>query len=117
DGGKAIERAAQDHDDQARIAPIGGAREFRQIGPGRKRGAAEQQRATRGDKRGPILAAVHHHLLWNSGDISSSASACCRVSARSMAWRVSADAASPTTSSSRSRGSMLPTTREASCAE
>ena len=47
DRGKAVQRAAQDHDDQARIAAVGGAREFRQIGPGGKRGAAEQQRAPR----------------------------------------------------------------------
>ena len=48
DGGKPIERAAQDDHDQPRIAAVGGAREFRQIGPGRERRAAEQQRAARG---------------------------------------------------------------------
>ena len=30
------------------------------------------------------------HLLWNSGDMNSSASACCRLSARATACRVSA---------------------------
>jgi hypothetical protein len=47
-GGKAIERAAQNDDDQPRVAAVGGAGEFRQIGPGGERGAAEQQRASRG---------------------------------------------------------------------
>ncbi len=40
-----IERAAQDHHDQPRIAAVGGARKFRHIGPGGKGRAAEQQRA------------------------------------------------------------------------
>ncbi len=44
-GGEAVERAAQDHDNQPRVAPVGGAGEFRQIGPGCERCAAEQQRA------------------------------------------------------------------------
>ena len=47
DRGKTVQRAAQDHDDQARIAAVGGAREFRQISPGGKGGAAEQQRSAR----------------------------------------------------------------------
>jgi hypothetical protein len=46
-GGEAIQRAAQDDDDQPRIAAVRGAREFRQIGPGGERGAAEQQCAPR----------------------------------------------------------------------
>ena len=46
-GGKSIERAAQDHDDQPRIAAVRGAREFRQVRPGGERGAAEQERAPR----------------------------------------------------------------------
>jgi len=47
DGGETIEPAAQDDHDQARIASVGGAREFRQVGPGGERGAPEQQRAAR----------------------------------------------------------------------
>ena len=50
DGGEPIQRAAQDDDHQPRIAAVGGAREFRQIGPRRKGGAAEQQRASRNDR-------------------------------------------------------------------
>jgi hypothetical protein len=46
-GGETVEPAAQDDHDQARIAAVGGAREFRQIRPGGERGAAEQQRAAR----------------------------------------------------------------------
>jgi hypothetical protein len=47
DGRKAVQCAAQDDDDQTRIAPIGGTREFRQISPGRKGSAAEQHRTAR----------------------------------------------------------------------
>ena len=50
DGGEPIQRAAQDDDHQPRIAAVGGAGEFRQIGPRRKGGAAEQQRAPRNDR-------------------------------------------------------------------
>src|SRR4249919_663119 len=107
DGGEAVERAAQDDDDQARIASVGGACEFREIGPGGERRAAEQKRAARGCKWRPTIAAIHRHLLWNSGDINNSASACCRDSARSMVRLVSGDAASAATSSSKSRGSTL----------
>jgi hypothetical protein len=42
DGGEPIQRAAQNDDHQPRIAAVGGTREFRQIGPRRKGGAAEQ---------------------------------------------------------------------------
>ena len=62
DGGKPIQRAAQDDDDQPRIAAVGGAGEFRQIGPGRKGGAAGAARARReiaGDlepRRNPLSA-------------------------------------------------------------
>jgi hypothetical protein len=42
DGGQPVERAAQDHHDQPRVAAVGGAGEFRQIRPGGERGAAEQ---------------------------------------------------------------------------
>ena len=51
DGGEPVERAAQDHHDQPRIASVGGAGEFRQIAPGRERGAAEQQGAPGGHQR------------------------------------------------------------------
>src|ERR1700722_16434204 len=94
DGGQPIQLAAQDHDDQPGIAAVGGACEFRQIGPGGDRGAAEQQRAARGRECAAAFAATRHccpwwrfhwpHLLWNSGDINNSASACCRLSARWM---------------------------------
>ena len=54
DGREPIERAAQDHHDQPRIAAVGRAREFRQISPGRERRAAEQEAAARGEE--PALA-------------------------------------------------------------
>ena len=106
-GGKSIERAAQDHHDQPRVAAIRGAREFRQVRPGGEGGAAEQERAPRRRKRSVAFTAIHRHLLWNSGDIKSIAIACCRDSARSMVRRVSSEAASAAASSSRSRGSRL----------
>ena len=120
DGGKPVQRAAQDDDDQARIAAARRAREFRQVGPGRKRRAAEQQRAPRrADDQAfaAILGAIHGvYLLWNSGDISSSAIACWRDSARSIVRRVSCDAALAATASIRSRGSNASPTRAPICA-
>ena len=83
-GGKAVERAAQHDHQQARIAAFG-QRHARQMGPGEQH--AGGRAAVRGGReRGEFIG---HHRLWNSGAISSSASACGRLSARLMVWRVS----------------------------
>ena len=75
---EAVERAAQDDGEHARIAPFG-ARELRQERPGEQHaGSGEQFAACRG------MEASWHHLLWNSGAISASVSACWRLSARAM---------------------------------
>ena len=69
DGGEPIQRAAQDDDHQPRIAAIGGAREFRQIGPCRKGGAAEQQRASRRRRRSSGLRSNHLSFPWTSSPL------------------------------------------------
>ena len=47
DGGETIQCAAQDDDDEARIAAAGcGMREFGQIGPGGEGGTGQQESAT-----------------------------------------------------------------------
>src|SRR5437764_1452100 len=53
-----------------------------------------------------MKSSIHGHLRWNSADISSSATACGRVSARATAWRVSAEASGPSAVSTRSLGSI-----------
>jgi len=63
DGRKPIERAAQDHNDEPGVAPVGGARKFRQIRPGCEGGAAQQQGATRRHRQATALAMIHRHLL------------------------------------------------------
>src|SRR6185437_17114964 len=107
DGSEAVERAAQDHRNEARVAALGGAREFRQIGPGGKSGAGQQQGAPRREQRRAALTAIHGHLLWNSGDINSNATACWRVAARVTVNRVSGETAFPKANSTRSRGSIM----------
>ena len=70
DGGKAVERAAQHDDDEARIARARGARPARDRG-GSEGGAghAEQSAARRDGAKDSGMA----YLLWNSGDRMSSA--------------------------------------------
>ena len=84
---ESIERAAQHDDEQARIAALG-ARQPRHLAPGKQRAGAEQRFAAAGQMSG---AEGHAHLLWNSADMNSSASACCRLSARPTACFTSAD--------------------------
>src|SRR5262249_5819790 len=88
--GEAVERAAQYHDEHARIAAFG-AGELRQMRPGEQHARAEQQLAAGIS----MEAACHDYLRWNSGDISSRVSACARLSARATVWRVSAEASGP----------------------
>ena len=66
-GGEPIERAAQDYDDQPRIAASAARANF---GPGPRRSRKRRRTAARRDVADAIrLAAIHCHLLWNSGDI------------------------------------------------
>ena len=96
-----IERAAQNDHHDARIARAGGA-----DGPGVKAAAKEtdspRSAARREDRRGNEKP--HDYLLWNSGDMNSSASACGRDSACKRASRVSREAARPQTKSSTPSG-------------
>src|SRR5271165_6384837 len=106
-----VERAAQDDDDEARVARRGGARrpadEARAAkDAGAERACAPDESAARqGDTE---AAAAHRHLRWNSGAMNTSASACSRASARSTARRVSSYAVSPSAVSSVASGSPPP---------
>ena len=85
---EAIERAPQHNDEHARIAALG-ACEPRHLAPGEQAAGAEQRLAARWQ----MVAKGHAHLLWNSADMNSSTSACCRLSARPTACFTSGDSA------------------------
>ncbi len=85
-GCQAVDRAAHDHDDQARIAARTGEGQ-----PGR------QQRATRDQCRTleKLASCVHGHLRMNSGAASNSVRACAALAARVSASRVFSPRLSP----------------------
>ena len=99
---EAIERAAQNDHHDARIARAGGAEGLGRVRRREGDRQALQRRAAREDRRGNEKP--HAHLLWNSGDMNSSASACGRDSACKRASRVSREAARPQTVSSTPSG-------------
>ncbi len=70
----------------------------------RRRAAARGAMAAMSRLSQQSIRRFHGHLLWNSGDINSSASACWRDSARSMVCRVSGERRRRRPASSRSRG-------------
>ena len=82
---QAIERAAQNNHHDARIARAGGARGLGRVSRREGDRQAPQRRAARKDRRGNEKP--HAYLLWNSGDMNSSASACGRNSACKRASR------------------------------
>src|SRR5580704_6018254 len=111
---EAVERAPQNDDDEPWIARIGRARRR-----GEEPGAAEDagrrcaralDEAATGEGR-RRSGGSHGHLLWNSGDMNRSASAWSRDSARSIAWRVSSEAVSPSAALMMSSGSARPRMR------
>ena len=63
DDGKTIQRAAQDDDDEPRIARAGCARPSRQVGGGEDRSLTRRESVDGSDAE-----ARHAHLLWNSGE-------------------------------------------------
>ena len=77
DGGEPVERAAQDDRQEARVAALGAA----PAAADRPRRTARRRRAAARGGTGRMQSA-HGHLRWNSGAISSSASACGLLSAR-----------------------------------
>src|SRR5207253_8320204 len=99
DNGETVETTAQHDREKARVAGFG-ARDARQIGPCQRRARAEQQGAA--GREGEVWA--HHHLRRNSGAINSIVSACGLLSARSIAWRVSAEASGPIAASAMAGG-------------
>ncbi len=104
-GGKPVERAAQHDGEETRIAAFS-ARDLGHEGPGEQRARAKQQLAAGcGVKTRDGKPDGHDHLRWNSGAISSSVTACCLVSARFTALRVSAEASGPSAISSIALGS------------
>ncbi len=87
-GREPVERAAQHHDDKARIAPAGGEGVARRETPGEERaGSAEDGAAARMDgvlaEHGLLLGAAQRR--WTSGLISRIASPWARLSARATA--------------------------------
>src|SRR5262249_59489919 len=103
-GGKAVERAAQHDGEEARIATFR-ARDLGHEGPGEQRARAKQQLAAGCGVTRDGKPDRHDHLRWNSGAIRSSVTACCLVSARFTALRVSAEASGPSAVSSIALGS------------
>ena len=73
-GTEAVKCAAEHDHQHARIAAFG-AREFGKLGP-RKQGAGADQCLAAARQ---VRAGSHCHLLWNSADMNSSASACWRA--------------------------------------
>ena len=107
-GGQAVDRAAQDHDNEPRIARARRARR-RAEEPGAAQGARAKRargadQGAAGDRKFRSVA-DHRHLRWNSGAMNRSASACSRNSARVIAWLVSRDAVSPRTAFMAASGS------------
>ena len=110
DGREAVDAAAQNHDDQTRVA-----RASRACRRAKEAGAAHDARAecARGVDKGAAgdgelwSVADHDHLRWNSGDMNKSASACSRNSARAIAWVVSRNSVSPKAVFRAARGSQV----------
>src|SRR5690606_11875236 len=103
DRGEAVERAAQDHRHEARVARRTGRGELRHVGPG-------EQRAARGEEgaAGHGMDAHRLHLVWNSADAIRSASASLRVGARARRIRVSGSSRGPSTEWARATTSVAP---------